>query len=322
MSALEASLVGSALAFSVVNGINDGGTLVVMGLKIRSVRLWAAVTLLAGAVVVVPLLLGTRVATTLASRLVPFTGDGGRLAVLAAIVAGTAVTFGFARRGLPTSLTLALIGGIAGAGLGSGLPVAWTTVLVVLAVAAAAPVVGAGGAFLLSRLVGTLPVRSSAQRNIRVLHVLAFGLECLAYAANDGQKILAVHAVAVGRHQGPVVIPPAHLAVLGLLFALGVVVGMPRLVSTVGEGILSVRPLQAVVAELSAAAAVIATAALGAPVSMTQAVAAGLIGAGASQGYRRVRWRAALSIVLAWMLTLPAAVVLGVVLGRLGRAWA
>ncbi|HWB71061.1 MAG TPA: inorganic phosphate transporter [Egibacteraceae bacterium] len=322
MSALEVSLLGAALAFSVVNGINDGGTLVVMGLKIRSVPVWSAVTLLAGAVVVVPLLLGTGVATTLAGRLVPFTGDSGRVAVLAAIVAGTGVTFGLAYRGLPTSLTLGLVGGIAGAGLGSGLPVAWTTVLAVLALGAAAPVVGAGGAFVLSRVVGRLPVRTSAERNIRLLHVLAFGLQCLAYAANDGQKILAVHAVAVGRAAGPVVIPPAHLVVLGLLFALGVVAGLPRLVSTVGEGILSVRPLQAVVAELSAAAAVIATAALSAPVSMTQAVAAGLIGAGASQGYRRVRWRAALRIVLAWMVTLPAAVALGAALGRLGRAWA
>lgn len=67
-------------------------------------------------------------------------------------------------------------------------------------------------------------------------------------------------------------------------------------------------------AQLGAAVAVLSSAALGVPVSMTQAVAGGLVGTGMLRGRRQVRWRVAGQLGLAWVLTLPAAAVVGAVI--------
>ena len=68
-----------------------------------------------------------------------------------------------------------------------------------------------------------------------------------------------------------------------------------------------VRPTNAVIAEVSSGVAVLSTGLLGAPVSMTQAIAGGLVGTGAHDGIRRIRWEQALKILAAWVVTLPLA---------------
>lgn len=317
-------LIGAALGFAIVNGANDGGALVATGLKVPSLSPFAAIAMLAAALVVAPLVLGTQVAATLATGLVPFQDPAGalpgRVVLLVAVVTAVAVVGGLSWRGLPTSLTLSLVGGIAGAGLGAGLPVSWSVLALVLAVGLAAPAVGAMAGFLLSRMAGLVPVRGPVAGHIRAAHVGAFGLQCLAYAANDGQKMLAVLAVATGGvaggGMGTVQLTLGELLLLAALFTVGLLAGLGPAASTLGAGILAARPPDAVAAELSSAGAVLASAAVGAPVSMTQSVAAALVGAGMSQGYRRVRWRAAGRLALAWLVTLPASAVLAAVVAR------
>ena len=103
--------------------------------------------------------------------------------------------------------------------------------------------------------------------------------------------------------------------VIAAAFALGATLGLPRVVRTVGNGILNVRPTHAVTAEMSAALAVLGSSALGAPVSMTQAVSGGLLGAGVRESYRRIRWKVVRNLVAAWLITLPASAALGALAG-------
>ena len=105
-----------------------------------------------------------------------------------------------------------------------------------------------------------------------------------------------------------------------LIFAVGVALGLPRVARGLGNGVLAVRPFHAVAAELAAASAVLGTAAIGIPVSMTQSVAGGLVGVGVSQGYRRVRWLEAARIGAAWLITLPASVLLAATIAYLARS--
>lgn len=91
----------------------------------------------------------------------------------------------------------------------------------------------------------------------------------------------------------------------GVLFGLGALLGLPRAAASLGSGIVPLRPLDTVTAEFAAAVAVLGSAALGFPVSMTQSVAGGLFGAGLGRGARRVRWRQAGRIGVAWLVTLP-----------------
>lgn len=298
-----------AALFALMNGANDGGTIVAMALRLPGLRPLSALGYLAASVLTVPLLIGTQVAQTLANRLVDFNAAGGRIAVGAAIASASLVIFVLSRYGLPTSLTLSLIGGITGAGLGAGLEVSWMVVVLVLFMAAAAPAIGVLAALGLFRLFRLVAIGSSIVESVSRMHRVSFGFQCLAYGLNDGQKMLAVFIVAAGL--GAADRPPVLLmALIAVLFVVGSLFGLRRMSSTIGSGILAPRPVETLSAEAASAITVLATGAAGAPVSMTQSVAGGLLGSGISTHYRRVRWQAASRIGLAWVFTLPAAMLL------------
>lgn len=316
-------LLVAAVGFAVANGLNDGAVLVGAGLKVPALAPAVATGMLAVALVTIPMVAGTRVAATLVEDLVTFSGPGageGRTALLVAVGTAVVVVAVLTRLGLPTSLTLALVGGIVGAGLGSGLPVSYPTLGLVLAAGVAAPLLGAGVGFALSRLSGVLRIRRPVAGRIRVAHTAAFSLQCLAYAANDGQKMVAVLAVSTGATGtgGRIEVSVVGLVALAVAFTVGLVLGLRRAASTLASEIIPARPPDAVAAELSSAGAVLASSALGAPVSMTQSVAAALVGAGMSHGPRRVRWRAAGRLGLAWLFTLPASALAAAALARGG----
>lgn len=303
-------LVVAALLFALVCGANDGAALGALNLNDRFVRPLAGLLLLAVTVAVVPAVFGAEVATTFVRRLVAFEGDTGRSALLAAVIVAVAVVFVLQRQGLPTSLTLALTGAIVGVGLGSGLPVGWGSVVLTLLAGALAPFAAGVLAFGFQRLLAIVPRRGPLRARLSVLRIGGFLLQSVAYAANDGQKMIAVLAIALGASSPTLHPAPAELAAVAALFAAGALLGIPRYGMTLGRGIAPARPAPVGIAALSSAVAVLGGAALGAPVSMTQSTTAALVGAGASAAYRQVRWGQAARIVIAWVVTLPASVVI------------
>lgn len=292
-----------ATVFAIVNGVNDGGALVTSSLRVSSIRPIVAVVTPVVALVVIPLVFGTKVATTLASRLVDFEGAQGEISFAAAVVGAIVVVAGLTRLGMPTSLTLALIGGIGGAGVASGFPMSWDIVIFVLAMGILAPVFGASGAYLLSRIPGRVPSGTTLNRWLLPLHAIAFGALCIAYGANDGQKMLAVFSILSGLGGGGST--ASHLLIVGACFFAGTLIGLRRVSGTLARGIAPIRPTAAVAAEFSSAAAVLGSAAVGAPVSMTQALTGGLVGSSVSQGFRSVRWKTVFRVGTAWVVTLP-----------------
>jgi PiT family inorganic phosphate transporter len=297
-------LVVLACIFAVVSGINDGGALLGTGLKLPKVRPAVGLATLMVAVAVVPLLSST-VAVTFTSRLATMTGPGGKVAMAVAVIAALVVVTVLSGRGRPTSLTLAIVGGVTGAGIGSGLPVSPVGVAIVLVAGLAAPFVGA----LVSGLASRLLVRIATSRTLSYWHQGGFAVQCLAYAANDGQKMLAVFMVALSFSGAPLSV----CVLIAALFGIGAVYGLPRASRTLSREILASRYLHSVSAELGSGLTVLGCAAAGAPVSMTQSIAGGLIGAGMAESIRRVRWPAAARIVMAWALTLPVSAVLAAV---------
>lgn len=297
-----------AATFAVVTGANDGGALLATGLKLRGLRTLSAIGTLALFILLAPLVFGSKVAQTFVSRLVTSHGSADRLPLLLGIAAAVVVVVVLTRAGLPTSLTLAVIGGITGAGLGYGLPVSLGAAGTVLAVGMAAPFVGGVLGYLISRLTEVAPSRPSVAATITRLHRVAFVLQCLAYGVNDGQKMLAVLVIATGTGASAFAPGLGSMALLALFFVLGVLLGLPRVAGSLGDGLMAVRPVHAVSAEFAGALSVLGSAAIGVPVSMTQSLAGGLVGAGISQGHGRIRWQAARRIWLAWLMTLPASV--------------
>lgn len=287
-------------AFAVVTGLNDGGTLMSAGLKVRGLDLPVAVGLLGVALMVVPVVVGTYVASTFSDRMVSFTGVGRhagvRAAVTIAILVALAITSLLAARGMPTSLTLATVGALVGAGLGLGLPVSGHTVATVLLAGVAAPLAGGVVGHAMMRILGRLPATGSLRR----VHRFAFTGQCIAYAAGDGQKMFAIFAL-TGGATGSTAVRPWMIPVASALFVVGAIVGLARTGHTLNATLAPVRPVNAVSAELGSAGAVSGCAVLGFPVSMTQAVAGGIVGSGVG----RARWPAVVRLAGAWIVTLP-----------------
>lgn len=313
------TLVG--LGFAVLNGTNDGGALVAASLKAPGIRPAVGIAMFGVALGIVPFVLGLRVASTLAGGLVPADAEGQRVLMLLAVAASLAVVGVLNLRGLPTSLTLALVGGLVGAGVGRGATVAWGLVLLTAAAGVATPMLGG----MLGAVLRNVPLLAARRHRLERrhavrAHTVSFTLQAIAYAANDGQKMYAVLAAGT-LATAAAGTPPWHFGAVPALFMVGAVLGVRRAARTLGAaGVLRARPSDEVAAELSSAVAVLGSAAVGIPVSMTQAVAGSLIGTGVMRGARRVRWRAAARLAMAWVLTLPTSAALGAAFAAVERA--
>jgi len=306
--------VVTSLAFSYVMGRNDGASLVAANVPNRLLGGFGSSLVLSFAVGLVPVVVGFGVAETIAFRLVGLGGSNGRAIAVAGVSVAIGVVLVMSRWGLPTSLTLALVGAIVGAGIGGGLPVDWRPILGVVAIGVAAPVIAGVVASAIRTLFGHAPLAPSRRSSRRLVHVASFLLQAIAYGANDGQKAFAVVLVVFGAHQ------QAHLdwwELLGVagLFCVGSVAGRRSALRGLGSRLAPERMHHSMVAQFASAASVGASAMLGMPVSMTQACAAGLVGSTAIESSRRVRWEQAVRLVHAWLFTLPASLVIGVIAG-------
>lgn len=310
-----------AALFVLISGANDGATLIGLGMRFPHTPGWVAAVILGAVLFAGPYALGVAVARTFTEGLAGLGTRDGALVFLAGVVTAVGVVAVLTGRGLPTSLTLALIGGVSGAGLGAGLPVSWGRLLTVLAVGLAAPLAG----LVLGYALGAASRRAPSYRRMPRLvlggHLLAYAAQCAAYAVNDGQKMIAVVSVAVDVNRdgpgrvGDVAVSPAWMAGLTALFLTGALTSLTRVGERLGRGLVITRPLHVVSAETAATAAVLGSSALGSPVSMTQSVTAGVVGVVASEGTRRVRWQGVLNVGTAWVVTLPSSMLLGCVAG-------
>ncbi|MEU7003402.1 inorganic phosphate transporter [Nonomuraea sp. NPDC046570] len=316
------AFVSVAVLFVLVCGANDGAALLALALRFpRGGTVSGLLSMLLPplALVTVPLLLGYGVAEAFTTRLAVLTGPRGQAAFLAGVVVALIVVGVLSARGLPTSLTLAVIGGISGAGLGAGLAVPWWALGSVLATGLAAPAVGLALGYLLGAGSRRVPGTGRMPALVYGTHLLAYTAQCVAYAVNDGQKMFAVVSMATGV-AGPPGIPGGWLAAVAALFALGALTSLTGVGERLGRGLVLARPLHIASAETAAAAAVLGSSVLGSPVSMTQSLSAGVVGAAASEGARRVRWQGVLNLGAAWLVTLPSAALLGFAAGLAVRA--
>lgn len=299
-------MLAAAVAFALVNGANTGATLLAASITLDSIGHVAGLVLLGIGVAVGPLVVGTGVAARFAEDLVPWHGAGSEVGMLTAVLITLIVVLGLTRWGIPTGLTLAFVGALAGFGAASGAGVSWHSVGIVLGMMALAPVLGGViAAVFIAFLARRLRARH-VNRTLGGIHLVSFSALALGYGASDGQKMLAIAAVGLGlTHSGRVESPVLLMLVLGVLFAVGSAAGYRSMSRRVGQGVLPVRPVYAVTSEVSTAAALLGSASIGTPVGVAQTLTGSLVGAGASQGLGRVRWQQVSTIVTAWVVTLP-----------------
>jgi len=306
--------------FAVITGANDGASLIATNLSSKAMRPIVALGILAVAVVIGPYLLGTAVATTLAYGLVGFDATGGKEALLLAVAVTIGVMMVLARLGLPSSVTQALTGAIIGIGIGRSLPVDTGVVGKVLVVLIVAPIVAGALGFLFAALLERIRPHADVRGHLKLLHAASFLCQCLAYAGNDSQKMMAIFAVALGTVSTTVQVEAPVQVAIGILFCVGTIMGVSGLGNRIGR-LLMIRPLNAISAGLGSSVAVLGSALLGSPVSMAQSSASALIGSEAHLvTYRRVRLEQAIRIFSTWVTTLPTALGIAAIVGFVTRS--
>jgi PiT family inorganic phosphate transporter len=223
--------------------------------------------------------------------------------------------------GLPSSSSHALIGGIVGAAfahdganavIGSGL------VEKVIMPGLVAPVLAftVGGLAILVayRIVGRQRP-GPVNRGYRMGQLLSGSMFSLAHGTNDAQKTMGIITLALIAHgnlpNDSFDVPTWVIVSSATAIALGTYTGGWRIIRTMGSRILKMDPAQGFSAQGSGAAVILAASHLGYPLSTTHVISGGIMGAGAAKRLSAVRWGVAGNIAVAWVLTLPAAAVIG-----------
>ena len=311
--ALLVLVVAVALAFDFTNGFHDTANYVAtwVGTRALSPR-WAvlisAAANLAGAFVT------TAVATTVGKGLID-TGLVTEQTVLAALFGAITWNLLTWRAGLPSSSTHALIGGLIGAALvqSGSQGVKWSGLWhKVVVPGAASPVIGFAGAFVLLVAIYWLFHRLTpgiANRGFRAGQLFSGSWVAFTHGANDAQKTMGVIALALYTHGSisSFYIPTWVKVTAGLTIAAGTYVGGWRIVRTLGQRIYKMQPEHGFAAQVAAATTLYAGTHFGFPISTTHVVSGSVMGAGATRRLSAVRWGVAGNIVVAWLVTLPAA---------------
>jgi PiT family inorganic phosphate transporter len=136
------------------------------------------------------------------------------------------------------------------------------------------------------------------------------------HGANDGQKAMGVIAALLlaGGHATTLAVPVWVKVVCGVALTLGTALGGWRIVRTIGRRIFHLAPEDGLASQSSSTAVILASSAIGAPVSTTEVVASSVVGVGAGRRrWRHVHWAVVRSIAFAWVSTLPACAVAGAV---------
>jgi inorganic phosphate transporter, PiT family len=317
--ALVVVVVAFALGFDYTNGFHDAANAIATSVSTRALTPRLAL-IMAAVMNFVGALLGTAVAETIATSIIDLS-DTSNTHALTVIIAALLGAIGWNlitwRLGLPSSSTHALIGGLVGAGLVSGLAVYWSSVVdKVVIPMVVSPVVGFGIAFLV--MVGVLwlvrntrPTRT--YRRFRLAQTVSASAMALGHGLQDAQKTMGVIYLAlltVGWANPDTGIPLWVKVCAAAAISLGTYSGGWRIMRTLGRKIIEVDPARGFVAESVSASVLYVTAfAIQAPVSTTHVVSSAIMGVGATKRASAVRWGVARNIATAWVLTIPAAAI-------------
>ena len=318
MSSLDVA-VALAIMYAFTNGLHDAANSIATLVATRAARPGPAVLLAATGNILGPLLFGAAVADVVAGVVqVPANEE---ITVIGAALNGAVlwnlVTW---RLGLPSSSGHALVGGLAGAAIVEGgidavnwgpldgwKPVGVGGILIALAVAPVAGfIIGWIGERVLRR--GFRGATDAVRGPVRAAQWGASGLVAFGHGANDGQKavgLIGAMLLAAGK-TGSLHAPTWAKLACGVALTLGTAFGGWPIVRTIGKRIFRLRPMDSLASQGGSAMVLLASTAVGAPVSTTQVVASSVVGTGSGHGrMHHIRWRVVREVALAWLVTLP-----------------
>ncbi len=312
-------VVVTAIAFDFTNGFHDTANVVAASISTRAIAPRAAVAF-ASVFNFIGAFISLKVADTVGKGFVS-TGSVTTTVVFAGLIGAIAWNLITWYYGLPSSSSHALIGGLVGSVVvahgwsavsGGGL---FDKLIIPAIVAPLVAFLTAGIAILIVyRIVGALRP-GAVGRGFRYGQLASSGLLALSHGTNDAQKTMGVVTLALVAH-GDISASAFHVPVWVVILAAsaiaaGTFTGGWRIIKTMGTRIIKMDPAQGFAAQGAGAAVILAASSVGYPLSTTHVISGGIMGAGAAKRFSAVRWGVAGNIVAAWVLTLPAAALVG-----------
>jgi inorganic phosphate transporter, PiT family len=317
MEAILIAVVAVALIFDYTNGFHDAANAVATSISTRAVP--PNVALFAAAVLnLIGALASTHVAVTIASGIVEAEAVTSPVLLggLVGAIVWNLLTWWWA---IPSSSSHCLIGGVGGAVIAtSGSEfVKWSGIVKkVLIPTLAAPLIGfAVGIVIMVALFwifrNAQPQR--VQRRFRIAQLASASVMAFSHGSNDAQKTMGVITLALFATGAiPELTVPLWVKIASAVtIALGTYAGGKRIIRTLGMRLVKLTPAQGFAAETAASAVLLGTAHFGFPVSTTHVITTSVMGVGATERASAVRWGLSVDIFVAWIVTLPAAALIG-----------
>lgn len=298
------------LLYAFFNGFNNSGTLVAAPISTRALRPRVAIALAVMAEFIGPFVFGVAVAATIGRDFLETRALNMDvlLATAIAVIVWNAVTWFL---GIPSSSSHALIGGLGGAAFAAaGLDVFKVDGIIrIFTALLLAPLLGFIGGFIFLKLTlflaqGASPRINNVFRSLQSVTTVALALS---HGTNDGQKamgLITLGLVVLGV-QNDFTIPRWVTFAAAAALSLGVATGGYRIIRTLGGKMYRLRPIHGLDSQAAAAAIILGSSIIGAPVATTQVISTSILGAGAAERMRAVRWGVASQILTAWLVTIP-----------------
>jgi len=320
-TALVVTIVVVALGFDFTNGFHDSANAIATSVSTRALTPRLALAL-AAVMNVIGAVISTKVARTVGGGIIAGpSGHDGLVLVLAALLGAIVWNLGTWYFGLPSSSSHALIGGLVGAALAASETVKWSGVLdkVVLPMVVS-PLIGFGLSYLFMLAVLWTFRRANARRanrGFRWAQIASAAAMAFGHGTQDAQKtmgVIALTLVVSGHLSSGGGIPFWVIVTCALAISAGTYSGGWRIMRTLGRRIFSLSPASGFAAQTVASGVLLATASYGLPISTTHVISSSIMGVGATRRLSAVRWGVAGNIVMAWILTIPAAAAVAAVI--------
>jgi PiT family inorganic phosphate transporter len=311
-------LIGVALLFDFLNGLHDAANSIATIVSTRVLRPHYAVAWAAFFNFIAFLFFGLHVAQTIGTGIVAADIVDARV-VFGALVGAILWNIITWLAGIPSSSSHALIGGLVGAGLAKGglKVIVWSGLSKTAAAIVLSPLFGLILAMVLVLVISWVFVRATpyAVDNLfRALQFVSASLYSLGHGGNDAQKTMGIIAVLLfsqGLLGETFYVPFWVVLTCQAAMGFGTFAGGWRIVKTMGSKITRLTPVQGFCAETGGAITLFAATWLGIPVSTTHTITGAIVGVGAARKVSAVRWNVANNIVVAWIITIPAAAIMG-----------
>ncbi len=318
-------VIALSLFFDFTNGFHDTANAMATPIATGALKPKVAV-LIAACLNLVGAFLSTEVSQTISHGIINNEEQISSQLFLSLIFAGLigAITWNMLTwlLGLPSSSSHALFGGLIGAVV---VGYSWTAINFgvvlskVILPAIISPITAGLIAFLATRLAYALTRRYDGKPDgrdgFRWGQIFSSSLVALAHGTNDAQKTMGVITLTlvIAGWQSASDTEPQTWVILACAatIALGTYVGGWRIIRTLGKGLTEIKPAQGFAAEVSTAATILSSSALGFALSTTQVASGSVIGSGLGRRGSKVRWRTAGRIGVGWLLTLPASAAVG-----------